>query len=285
MLSGRGATVYMVCRDSSKAEAVAAELRALDNIGGIARGNLVPVQGDVALAADVARVAREVDAAAGGRGVDGLVCNAGALLAARTVTTEGLETTAAAHLVHGTYLLTILLKPTLQRAAEPRVVIVSSGGMLTTKWPGMGVATSETKPSAYDGQLAYAFAKRGQVLLAERWAAWADEARGPVVVSCHPGWVDTPGVAAAYGATARLLAPMRTLHQGAEGIAWLAAAPKASLVPGAFYLDRTPQRKHVEGGWVLNRRGDFTRNSAAEVDELIAGLAKRVAPYTAYCTK
>ena len=41
---------------------------------------------------------------------------------------------------------------------------------------------------------------------------------------------------------------MRDLHQGAEGIAWLVgAAPTEELRPGAFYLDRAPQPKHMTG--------------------------------------
>ena len=110
--------------------------------------------GDVALAADVRRVAREVDArllaapgggsggggGGGGRGLDGVVCNAGALLHERRETAEDLEVTLAAHLVHGAYLLANELRPALERAEEPRVVLVSSGGMYTAKWPGMAAA-------------------------------------------------------------------------------------------------------------------------------------------------
>ena len=45
-----------------------------------------------------------------------------------------------------------------------------SGGMYNTKFPEWEDATaSGSRP--YDGQFAYAYAKRGQVLLCERWAA------------------------------------------------------------------------------------------------------------------
>ena len=45
---------------------------------------------------------------------------------------------------------------------------------------------------------AYAYAKRGQVLLAEQWT---ETPPNPAVkvVSCHPGWVRTPGVMTVYG--------------------------------------------------------------------------------------
>ena len=50
--------------------------------------------------------------------------------------------------------------------------MVSSGGMYNTKFPAWEVATS--LEGEYNGQLAYAYAKRGQVLLCERWASEVD---------------------------------------------------------------------------------------------------------------
>ena len=45
-----------------------------------------------------------------------------------------------------------------------------SGGMYNTNFPQWEDATA-TGNKKYDGQFAYAYAKRGQVLLCERWAA------------------------------------------------------------------------------------------------------------------
>mmetsp|Transcript_22336 Transcript_22336/g.50503 ORF Transcript_22336/g.50503 Transcript_22336/m.50503 type:complete len:394 (+) Transcript_22336:74-1255(+) len=311
-LSGRGATVLAVCRDQDRARAMADELTSFAKgaakgaaeacgSGGPPRGqsggSVVPFVADVALASDVRRVASELDQSAAALkssekgkvgGIDGLICNAGALLHERTVTREGVETTVAAHLAFGSYLLTEQLKPALRRALEPRVVLVSSGGMLTTRWPGLARAAFEDDQKArYDGQLAYAYAKRGQVLLAQHWADREAEAREAeatggglkaaeagsrvAYVSAHPGWVDTPGVAAAYGSFgARLLAPLRPVRTGAEGIVWLAAAPAAQLEPGAFYLDRSPRPKHLPC-W------GFTANSAGEASELVGGLERLAA--------
>ena len=56
--------------------------------------------------------------------------------------------------------------------AGARLVVVSSGGMYNTKFPAWEVATS--LEGEYNGQLAYAYAKRGQVLLCERWASAVD---------------------------------------------------------------------------------------------------------------
>lgn len=77
------------------------------------------------------------------------------------MTDTGVEVTFASHLLYGTYLMTKLALPYLAEAAEPRVVLVSSGGMLNTPFPKWEVATSQE--GEYDGQYAYAYAKRGQV--------------------------------------------------------------------------------------------------------------------------
>lgn len=47
------------------------------------------------------------------------------------------------------------------------------------------------KAKKFDGVAAYAYAKRGQVLLAERWT---QEYPSLKIVTSHPGWTDTPGV-------------------------------------------------------------------------------------------
>ena len=307
LLCAQGATVYMVCRNEGKAAAVADEIRArpttVDGGTGSATGGgttpkIYTLTADVGVAADVRRVAEEFAARNGpDRPLHGLVCNAGALLGERTETSEGVEVTYAAHLLHGSYLLTELLRPSLARAPDARVVLVSSGGMYSTKWPGAARAASVGAfAGGYDGQGAYAIAKRGQVLLAEEWArregARASSSSGssggtgsssnsnsknsnsnnPITfVSAHPGWCATPGLEKAYG-SARALEPMRDLHQGAEGIAWLVgAAPAEELRPGAFYLDRAPQPKHM-AGFPLDRGGAFTTNTAAEIDAMMASL-------------
>mmetsp|Transcript_69867 Transcript_69867/g.140634 ORF Transcript_69867/g.140634 Transcript_69867/m.140634 type:complete len:409 (+) Transcript_69867:44-1270(+) len=310
-LTERGATVYIVCRGSTdRARRVAEEIAetaaaasAASTWGVGSAGAVVPLVGDVSLAADVRRVAREVDSAleaerlrrgssgsSSGWGLDGVVCNAGALLHERTLTSEGVETTLAAHLAHGTYLLTNELRPSLQRALDPRVIMVSSGGMLTSKWPGMPTAASTLRPDEYDGQLAYAYAKRGQVLLAQEWAKREEAANNAETrqqqqqqqqpehsrikyVSCHPGWVATPGVDSAYGKIGSwLLAPLRSCREGGEGVAWLAAVQGNELESGGFYLDRAPQPLHLPGGWIFNRGGKATHNTADEVGELMSAL-------------
>jgi len=192
------------------------------------------------------------------------VCNAGALLSEKQITEEGVEVTLASHLVFGSYLLGSLAMPAL-RAAQGRLIMVSSGGMYNTKFPDWEVACA--LQGTYDGQMAYAYMKRGQVLVAERWA---DAEPAVKVVSCHPGWADTDGVEKAYGSKKSILEPMRTPWEGAEGICWLLACPRDEIQSGAFYLDREPQVKHMAGPFFTE--GSFTKNSEAEAAALMEKL-------------
>jgi len=201
--------------------------------------------------------------------LDALVCNAGALLNEKTISSEGVEVTFATHLLFGTYLLGSLALPTLSTTQDSRLVIVSSGGMYNSKFPAWEDATS-TGIAKYDGQFAYVYAKRGQILLTEQWAK---QYSGMVkVVSCHPGWTLTEGVEAAYGESKSYLEPLRSVWEGAEGIIWLCVAPKDEIEDGAFYLDRKPQVKHMSG--FFYSEGSFTKNSAAEVADMMHRLSQ-----------
>eukprot|EP01034_Spumella_vulgaris_P022640 gene22640-28780_t len=184
-----------------------------------------------------------------------------------TVTSEGVESTFAAHLLFGTYLLGSLALPTLNNTKDSRLIVVSSGGMYNTKFPSWSTATS-TGSAAYDGQMAYAYSKRGQVILCEEWAKLHP---GVKIVSCHPGWTITDGVEKAYGESKKYLEPLRSLWEGSEGIAWLLVEPDVTKIEsGAFYLDRKTQPKHLPG--LLYGENEFTKNTPAEVFEMMLTL-------------
>ena len=174
--------------------------------------------------------------------LNGLVCAAGALMDEKVLTDEGIETTFACHLA-GVYLLTNLARPTLELSEDPRVALISSGGMYNCRFPSWEKATASGRGS-YNGMLAYSYAKRGQVLLAERMAAIHKDSKVRYT-SCHPGWASTPGVDAAFGKKKSWLEPMRSEWEGAEGIAWLAAVPGEELENGQFYLDRYFFKQHT----------------------------------------
>jgi dehydrogenase/reductase SDR family protein 12 len=52
------------------------------------------------------------------------------------------------------------------------------------------------------------------------------------------------------------------------------ATPKEKVEGGAFYLDRTPQRKHIAGAFMTD--GSFTKNTEQEVDEMMKNLEQTV---------
>jgi len=248
----------MVCRNQERGEKAKVEI---EKVAPSAQIDLLIA--DCGLRSDVVKLVdnlktRETQ-------VDGLICSAGALLNEKTLTPEGVEVTLATHLAFGCHLLTHLTMPLLRKSPDPRVVVVSSGGMYNTKFPSWDIASSQL--GKYDGALAYSYAKRGQVLLCEEWTKYNPDIK---FMSCHPGWTDTPGVDSAFGSSKKHLEPMRSLYQGSEGIVWLAIVPSSEIEGGAFYLDRTPQRKHVAGPFFSD--GSFTKNTPGEVAEMISHL-------------
>jgi dehydrogenase/reductase SDR family protein 12 len=229
-LASKNATIYMVCRNKERGQAKRDEI-----VEQTKNEKIHLLIGDCGLEKDVRRVwdefctrRRSMDLPLS---LDCLICNAGALSNELTFTEEQIETTFATHLLFGTYLLTNLALPVLQSTPSSRVVVVSSGGMYTTKFPEWEIATSQK--GTYSGQLAYAYAKRAQVLLCEQWTKLYPSVK---FLSCHPGWVDTPGVDSAYGDTKSYLEPLRNTWEGTEGIIWLAVAPDTELRSGEFYL-------------------------------------------------
>lgn len=133
--------------------------------------------------------------------------------------------------------------------------------MYSTKYPGWETS-AEGKVKSFDGQMAYAYAKRAQVLLCEKWAKSLSDVK---IVSCHPGWTSTPGVDAAYGSSQALLQPLRSLWEGSEGIAWLCVSPTDAFESGKFYLDR-----HVQP--TILTKSTVTPDNL--VEELFTGLEK-----------
>lgn len=90
------------------------------------------------------------------------------------------------------------------------------------------------------------------------------------IFETRTGWVATEGVDKAYGEGKKYLEPLRTLYEGSEGIAWLCAAPADQIENGAYYLDRSPQVKHMAGPFFTE--GSFTKNTPEEVAEMMAKL-------------
>lgn len=302
--AAKNAKVYILCRNEERAKDAQKDIQDKTN-----NKNVTVLLADVSEPSHIQRVVKEFTAKEDK--LDCLVCNAGALFNDRRVNSNNQEVTLMSHLVCGSYQLTKLLLPSLKQSGnsrgnnEARVVFVSSGGMYNSKFPEWDIAASVGKyESTYNGNMAYTYAKRGQVLLAERFTKDYPDI---TFVSAHPGkrterwnllkfvflsfrclsnsnfffcqksstgWVKTAGVDDAYGDNAKYLEPFRTLWEGSEGIAWLTATPRKNIESGAFYLDRTPQRKHIAGLFMTD--GSFTKNSEAEVDIMMKKLEECV---------
>lgn len=253
-----GATVVLVGRDSAKADAVRADLA--HDTGNESIEVLVADMGDLdqVRAAAAALLARH-------REVHALVHNAGALTADRRESPQGLEATVASQVV-GPHLFTSLVMPALRAAAPGRVITVSSGGMYAA-----GLTVDRLQMGAdYRGTEQYARAKRAQVTLNEMWAERVPRTE-VVFHAMHPGWADTPGVAASLPRFRTVVGPLlRTPAEGADTIVWLVADDEPLRSSGGFWLDRarrpihrlpstrrtdTPARRQALWQWVSDAAG------------------------------
>ena len=271
-VASKGATLYMVCRSAERGESARQEIATLTH-----NDKIKLVLADVGELNQVRKAVQELQDAESK--IDCLVCNAGVLLNDRQETSEGNEATFASHFLGGSFLLSQLLLPQLKasgsgsdnvdsKSPTSRVIFVTSGGMLITKFPDWQTLTSTgDEKDKYNGNFAYGYAKRGQVLLAERMAR--DE---PSVawVTAHPGWAGTNAVDDAFGDNKKYLEPLRSTWQGAEGMAWLMQVDGKELENGALYLDRKPQKKHIAGAFMSE--GSYTKNTDADVDEMMRHL-------------
>ena len=229
-----GAEVLVVGRDEQRTIRAAAELGVAHPEG--------TVSAHIADLADLGAVRKLADElVAFGQPFDAIVHNAGALLADKTMTADGLETTLAVHVV-APHLLTERLLPLLRPVA--RVVWVTSGGMYSQ---GLDVDDLEMDEADYKGTAQYARAKRAQVELLGLWA----ERLAPtaVVHAMHPGWADTPGVEQSLPTFRKLTGPaLRTPDQGADTLVWLLWADEPAEVSGKLWLDRRPRSTvHLPG--------------------------------------
>lgn len=248
-LSRLGATVILVGRNPDKTERVAADLRRQT-----ANPNIHVQIADLSSMAQIRALAARLTPP-----IHLLVNNAGVLVAERTETEEGLETTFATNLL-GHFLLTNLLIDALEPPA--RIINVSSGGMYMQR---IRVDDLQMKQGRYDGAVAYARTKRGQVILTELWAE-ALRSRGIVVHAMHPGWADTPGVSSSLPRFYKLMKPLlRTPAQGADTMVWLCASEEAGRCTGKLWHDRKPRPTHRLPG---------TRETDAERQSLWIQLAE-----------
>jgi NAD(P)-dependent dehydrogenase (short-subunit alcohol dehydrogenase family) len=168
--------------------------------------------------------------------LDVLIDNAGAIFPERIVGPDGIEATLAT-LVAGPFALEAALLPLLAQTPGSRIVAVTSGGMYTQP---VRLDDLQYEREPWSGPRAYARAKRIQVTLMREWSRRLAAAGVDVRVNAmHPGWADTPGLAAALpGFHRRMRRILRSPAEGADTIVWLATRSGAG--GGQLYLDRRP---------------------------------------------
>ncbi|KAM9710038.1 dehydrogenase/reductase SDR family member 12 [Menidia menidia] len=250
-LANRGGTVHMVCRNKGRAEAAKEEI--------VERSKNQNVHVHIVDMSSARQVWDFAQSFSQNNPLHVLVNNAGCMVNQRELTEEGLEKNFATNTL-GTYILTTALIPLLRKTPDPRVVTVSSGGMLTQK---LDAENLQFEKGTFDGTMAYAQNKRQQVVLTERWAKQHTD----VHFSCmHPGWADTPAVQTSMPSFhAKMQSKLRTEAMGADTIVWLAAAPAAAQQPsGLFFQDRKAVATHLPLA--------SSRSSAQEEEKLLAAL-------------
>ena len=227
LLARQGAHVCVVGRNAEKTARVCAEIAGSES--------------DVADLSSLAETRAFAERfAAAHDSLDVLILNAGAMTHDFTLTDEGFEVTFATQVL-SQFLLIRELLPLLEAASSARVIIVASGGMYLER---LDVGALQPTAAEYDGVKAYARAKRAQVALAEEWTRRL-AGTNVTVNTMHPGWSDTPGLRKALPGFSRSLSPLlRSVHQGADTIAWLAASADVAGRSGLFFLDRRARPTH-----------------------------------------
>ncbi|KAK8597348.1 hypothetical protein V6N13_001961 [Hibiscus sabdariffa] len=234
-LASRGATVYMVCRNKERGETALSKIQSSTG-----NPNVHLEICDISSISEIKSFASRFSSM--DIPVHVLVNNAGLLENKRVTTSEGFELNFAVNVL-GTYAITELMLPLLEKASpDARVITVSSGGMYTSP------LTSDLQFSngQFDGVTQYGRNKRVQVALTEKWAEMYKN-KGIEFYSMHPGWAETPGVATSLPDFNKLLSgKLRTSEEGADTVIWLALQPKEKLVSGGFYFDRAEAPKHLK---------------------------------------
>ncbi|XP_015234303.1 PREDICTED: dehydrogenase/reductase SDR family member 12-like isoform X1 [Cyprinodon variegatus] len=236
-IAKKGGTVHMVCRNKDRAEE--------------AKSQIVFESGNAEVyihVVDMAQTRKVLEFAETFKkehpSLNVLINNAGCMTHKRELNAEGLEMNFAINTM-AVYILTQALIPLLQKSRDPRVITVSSGGMLVQK---LRTDDLQSEKGYFDGVMVYAQNKRQQVVLTEHWAK-----TNPVIhfSAMHPGWVDTPAVSTSMPQFHQMMGNrLRSVDQGADTVVWLALSRAAARKrSGQFFQDRKPVPVHLPLAW------------------------------------
>ncbi|CAL4073898.1 unnamed protein product [Meganyctiphanes norvegica] len=248
-IAKRGGTIHMVCRNPTTAEEAKNEIISESNNQNVHLHLL-----DMSKSQDVNNFSK--DFAENNKQLNVLINNAGCMINTRETTEDGLEKNFATNTL-ATYILTENLLLLMKRSNDPRVVTVTSGGMLVQKLDPLNLQSDKGDKDKFDGTMVYAQNKRQQVVITEQWADKHPE----VHFSCmHPGWADTPAVRNSmpdfYN---KMKDKLRTPLEGGDTAIWLAIKqnlPEKSS--GEFFQDRKSASKHLPLAWSSSSKSDVT---------------------------
>lgn len=244
-IAKKGGTVHLVCRNKERAEA--------------AREEIIRESGNTMIYVhllDLSETRKVWEFAEAFKKehptLNVLINNAGCMVNQRELTSDGLEKNFATNIL-GVYVLTKCLIPLLEKSRDPRVITVSSGGMLVQQ---LNSADLQTERTAFDGTMVYAQNKRQQVVMTEVWAKAHPNIHFSVM---HPGWADTPAVATAMPQFYQMMRDrLRTAEQGADTVVWLALSSAAkATASGLFFQDRRVVPTHLPLAWTSSSQEEI----------------------------
>ena len=232
-LASFGATVYLLCRNAEKAEAIRASI-----IQQTHNSSIHTLLGDLAELAQVRRAAQTfLDS---GEDLHILVNNAAVVNATRHTTVDGFEETFAVnHLAP--FLLTNMLLPRIKNSAPARIVNVSSMAhhfVRGMQFDDLGFEQN------YKTFKVYGQSKLANLLFTSELATRL-EGTGVTVNALHPGAVSTGLGAQNYGVIGKIVPLLtrpffRTPEKGAESSIYLAAAAAIDGVNGKYFYNCKP---------------------------------------------
>jgi NAD(P)-dependent dehydrogenase (short-subunit alcohol dehydrogenase family) len=265
-LARMGASIVMVCRDRQRGEAAAKEISMRAGVDGRREGGGGGVTdlfiADLSILGSVRQLAQDFKKKY--RRLDVLVNNAGLILAKRTLTKEGLETTFVVnYLSH--FLLTNLLLDLLKSSAPSRIINVSSVAHLSGHID-FDDLQGETK---YGALRAYSQSKLAQMMFTYELAKRL-EGTGVTVNAVHPGNVATNWGRKSAGALSvllRLASPfLLSPEKGADTLIYLASSPEVANVTGKYFF----KRKQVESS--AESTDEEKSKRLWEISERLCGL-------------
>ena len=260
-LAELGCTVVIVGRNQSRLDEVAAEITG-------AGGSVVAEQTDLA---DLEQTVDLSDRLLDRFGhIDVLVNNAGALLNTFTTGPQGHEVTVTVHLL-SPFVLTSRLEAAMDSEPRSKVITMTSGGMYTEPFD---LTRLEMTEQGYRGSVAYARAKRAQVVLNQTLQRLEPD-QGRTFSAVHPGWARTPGVAESLPTFQKVLGPLlRSPAEGVDTLVWLATLPEGQPEGGLLWLDRLPRAPYR-----LKKTKVDPVTEVRQGDELLAWLREITAPF------